>query len=203
MKYNEQKQLPEAGFEQESKCLRTNCHSILNECTLNVLYNIGNRVGNNEETKNAEAAGQNEIYQDLQEIYQSNQFIQPDSQKIIKFNLPEDVVSLQNILIVISLQILRKGKMHKNLVTIGQIVRLTNLNGQNLYKLGEVKQKYYHLNQEFEVNEVFKVDGLEMNERSVDESARTYKNQEEMDCVVCFSNPKDVILLPCRHFCVC
>ena len=96
--------------------------------------------------------------------------------------------------------------MHKNLVTIGSIVRLTNLNGQNLYKLSEVRQKYYHMGQEFEINEVFKVEGLEMNENGASEdgtSIQTPKNKEDTDCIVCFSSPKDVILLPCRHFCVC
>lgn len=120
------------------------------------------------------------------------------------FNLPEIDKSLKNILVVISLQILRKGKIHKNLVTIGSIVRLTNLNGQNIYKLSEVKQKYYHKGgSEFEINEVYKVDGLEMNESEDSSNLASKNKQEDSDCIVCFSNPKDVILLPCRHYCVC
>ena len=71
-----------------------------------MLYNIGNRA-NKEEKKNMD---ENENYEDLEEIYQSKQFIKPDSQRIIKFDMPEEVVSMNNILIVISLQILRKGK---------------------------------------------------------------------------------------------
>ena len=137
-----------------------------------MLYNIGIKSKKEEDKSIFTDNGSG-----LQEIYCSQQYILPDSSKIIKFNLPEIDESLKNILVVISLQILRKGKIHKNLVTIGSIVRLTNLNGQNIYKLSEVKQKYYHKGgSEFEINEVYKVDGLEMNE-SEDSSNLASKNK--------------------------
>jgi hypothetical protein len=48
------------------------------------------------------------------------------------------------------------------------------------------------------VNEVYKVDGLVEEEDKSD-----YIENEKPDCVVCFTNPKNVILLPCRHYCIC
>ena len=60
------------------------------------------------------------------------------------------------------------------------------------------------------MDEVYKVEGLDMvkEEAKVPETldpAQTGSTpgNESPDCIVCFVNTKNVILLPCRHFCMC
>ena len=69
-----------------------------------------------------------------------------------------------------------------------------------MFKLSDVKQKFFNHGQEFEVNEVYKVDGLGEEE---DKSQTPIDDKDKPDCIVCFMNPKNVILLPCRHYCIC
>jgi uncharacterized protein YqcC (DUF446 family) len=107
----------------------------------------------------------------------------------VKFELPKKI-NLDALYAIITVQQKSKTKQRK-LVSVAGVVA---------GEVTEVRQKFFAGGQEFAVNEVFKVEGQTPD---AVHGRLVPPTEGESECIVCFSNAKDVILLPCRHFCLC
>ena len=87
------------------------------------------------------------------------------------------------------------------------------------YTASDIKQTYVHSNKDlqYNLNEIFRVDGTSSEKVShnsgstpmgIDEindldTKGNSDSNESSECVICFTYPKKIVLLPCKHFCVC
>ena len=88
------------------------------------------------------------------------------------------------------------------------------------YTANDIKQTYVHSDKDlqYNLNEIFKVEGTGSEKVSnnsgstpmgleqindLDDTKGNSDTNELSECVVCFTYPKNNVLLPCKHFCVC
>ena len=62
---------------------------------------------------------------------------------------------------------------------------------ETIYKFKFLKQKLLYNKTIFELNDVF---GIDRNAAATD---------TQTECVICFTNIKDTVVLPCLHLCLC
>lgn len=81
------------------------------------------------------------------------------------------------------------GKAKKSLqITYGKF----NLENEE-YSFQCIKQKFLFNNKMFDLGEIFGIEGGTAN----------LVNDTNKLCVICFTNDKDTVVLPCRHMCLC
>lgn len=66
------------------------------------------------------------------------------------------------------------------------------------YVIKMLKQKMELNGQAFEVNEIYGINSTEFGKQ---QSATI--GDSEKECIICFSDTRDTIILPCRHMCLC
>uniref|UniRef100_A0A8C9GV70 E3 ubiquitin-protein ligase n=1 Tax=Piliocolobus tephrosceles TaxID=591936 RepID=A0A8C9GV70_9PRIM len=74
-----------------------------------------------------------------------------------------------------------------------------NINtNQNKYKIVLYKQKIKFGNKYFEVQEIF---GIQKSNKQEPNQINNYASGSE--CVICLTEERDTVILPCRHMCLC
>jgi hypothetical protein len=86
-----------------------------------------------------------------------------------------------------------KGRTKKQVqFTYGSFEAEEKENGTN-YKIKILKQQILYNKTIFDLNDVF----------GVDNGAISMEDNGQTECVICYTNSKDTIVLPCRHLCLC
>ena len=86
-----------------------------------------------------------------------------------------------------------KGRTKKNVQFTYGTFEASEEGGKVIYKIKTLKQQVLYNKTIFDLNDVFGVDNGTI---SMDDNGQT-------ECVICYTNLKDTVVLPCRHLCLC
>jgi len=83
-----------------------------------------------------------------------------------------------------------RGKGKKNIqFTYGSFQK----DGSSNMRYKFLKQKLLYNNQIMDLNDIY----------GIDNNAANLADESQRECVVCYTNTKDTVVLPCRHMCLC